>query len=109
MAQTVWPQARRIVLREASIMFTRSRLACSFCGRDAAEVSKLVAGPRVFICDACVAKAGQIMSDPNAAEAAAPRRAASVWRRIGAWLGEWRRGRKSRETSGLTKGVASAI
>jgi hypothetical protein len=29
-------------------------LRCSFCGKSAAEVQKLVAGPGVHICDACV-------------------------------------------------------
>ncbi len=30
-------------------------LCCNFCSKTAAEVAKLVAGPGVFICDACVA------------------------------------------------------
>jgi hypothetical protein len=49
-------------------MFGRRRLACSFCGKGEAEVSKLVAGPRlllagprVYICDACVALASRLM------------------------------------------------
>lgn len=33
-------------------MFMRKRLACSFCGKGAAEVSKLVAGPNVYSGDA---------------------------------------------------------
>ena len=28
---------------------------CSFCGKSRAEVKKLIAGPGVYICDACVA------------------------------------------------------
>jgi hypothetical protein len=28
--------------------------ACTWCGRPPAEVDKLIAGPRVYICDACV-------------------------------------------------------
>ncbi|MDR2463512.1 MAG: ATP-dependent Clp protease ATP-binding subunit ClpX [Verrucomicrobiales bacterium] len=28
---------------------------CSFCGKGAAEVKKLIAGPNVFICDSCIA------------------------------------------------------
>ena len=31
-----------------------SYLECSFCGKKQAEVSKLIAGPAVFICDECV-------------------------------------------------------
>ena len=29
-------------------------LRCSFCNRDQNDVRKLIAGPRVFICDECV-------------------------------------------------------
>ena len=30
---------------------------CTFCGRPSSEVAKLIAGPSVYICDACVALA----------------------------------------------------
>lgn len=36
---------------------------CSFCGKGHAEVRKLVAGPAVFICDACVQIASQVLAD----------------------------------------------
>jgi ATP-dependent protease Clp ATPase subunit len=62
-------------------MFLRRKLACSFCGKSAAEVSKLVAGPRVYICDACVAAAQRIMNDPAAGVTATPRKRFS-WRRL---------------------------
>ena len=39
-------------------------LRCSFCRRSEAEVAKLVAGPRVYICDRCVAIATEIMNAP---------------------------------------------
>jgi ATP-dependent protease Clp ATPase subunit len=39
------------------------RLRCSFCRKNDTEVLKLVAGPRVFICDKCVAIASRIMAD----------------------------------------------
>jgi hypothetical protein len=42
-------------------MFRRSELTCSFCGKSDREVAKLVAGPRVFICDGCVAIAARLM------------------------------------------------
>lgn len=32
-------------------------MTCTFCGSPPGKVSKLVAGPKVFICDACVDKA----------------------------------------------------
>ena len=41
-------------------MFKR-KLACSFCGKSDADVAKLVAGPRVFICDVCAAQVIRIM------------------------------------------------
>ena len=46
-------------------MFMRKKLACSFCGKTAAEVSKLAGGPSAFICDMCAAEAHRIMSDPD--------------------------------------------
>ena len=47
-------------------MFRPRRLACSFCGRREADVAKLVAGPKVFICDRCVAVAASLMEEPPA-------------------------------------------
>jgi ATP-dependent Clp protease ATP-binding subunit ClpX len=67
-------------------MFNRSRLACSFCGKSAAEVSKLVAGPRVYICDACVATAARIMSETGGDNRPATVPAPGIWRRLGDWL-----------------------
>jgi hypothetical protein len=32
----------------------KRRLRCSFCGKPDSEVGKLLAGPKAFICDACV-------------------------------------------------------
>jgi ATP-dependent Clp protease ATP-binding subunit ClpX len=43
----------------------RRRLACSFCGKSASEVAKLVAGPRVYICDGCVNFAKHIMDNSD--------------------------------------------
>ncbi len=40
-------------------------LRCSFCGKDETQVSKLVAGPKAYICDACVAAARQIMENSS--------------------------------------------
>jgi len=37
-------------------------LKCSFCRRSEKDVAKLVAGPRVYICDRCVAAASEIMA-----------------------------------------------
>src|SRR5882672_11414538 len=38
-------------------------LYCSFCGKNQHEVSKLVAGPAVFICDECVALCSDIIDE----------------------------------------------
>ena len=37
------------------------KLRCSFCGRSEGEVDKLVAGPRVYICDRCAYETIRIM------------------------------------------------
>ncbi|MEU6341626.1 ClpX C4-type zinc finger protein [Streptomyces sp. NPDC046977] len=34
---------------------------CSFCGKSAAEIDKLVAGPGVYICNECVALSASII------------------------------------------------
>ena len=39
---------------------------CSFCGKSQHDVRKLVAGPRVFICDECVELSMAIVREENA-------------------------------------------
>jgi len=36
---------------------------CSFCGKSRDKVQRLVAGPGVFICDACVALCNEIIQE----------------------------------------------
>ena len=36
-------------------------LFCSFCRKDSETVDKLIGGPGVYICDACVAVCNQIL------------------------------------------------
>jgi hypothetical protein len=39
---------------------------CSFCGKGAAEVAKIISGSGVYICDVCVGKCGDILAaDPG--------------------------------------------
>lgn len=38
-------------------------LNCSFCLRSDREVAKLIGGPGVYICDACVALCNKILED----------------------------------------------
>jgi len=40
-------------------------LQCSFCKKTEDEVSKLVAGPDVYICDECVRVAVRLMRKPS--------------------------------------------
>lgn len=44
-------------------MIFKRKLACSFCRRSEADVAKLVAGPRVYICDRCANEAVRIMNE----------------------------------------------
>jgi ATP-dependent Clp protease ATP-binding subunit ClpX len=37
-------------------------LFCSFCGKSQSEISKLIAGPEVYICDACVRLSNDILN-----------------------------------------------
>jgi ATP-dependent protease Clp ATPase subunit len=63
-------------------MFRRRRLACSFCGKGEADVAKLVAGPRVFICDQCVSAASQIMREDSSNTPPSPEYKTSLLRRV---------------------------
>ena len=40
---------------------------CSFCGRDGSEVTSMVAGPDVYICDHCIHSSVSILKDNLAA------------------------------------------
>lgn len=40
-------------------------LKCSFCGKSEKEVDKLVAGPGVYICDACVELCNQVIAEAS--------------------------------------------
>lgn len=51
-------------------------LTCTFCKRSEHQVRKLVAGPGVYICDACVELAHRIVSEDGPAP--------SSWRRAAA-------------------------
>ena len=73
----------------------RRSLRCSFCRRSEGEVAKLVAGPRVYICDRCVAIATEMMNapvDPDQPSAAVPR---SCRRRAAGWSRRWFGARRS--------------
>jgi ATP-dependent Clp protease ATP-binding subunit ClpX len=61
-------------------MFFR-KLRCSFCHRDESQVAKLVAGPRVYICDRCAYETVRIMETTPPADAA-PLTRSSAWKRL---------------------------
>jgi len=42
-------------------------MICTFCGRPDQEVAKLIAGPNVYICDACVAAAREVADSGSSA------------------------------------------
>lgn len=63
-------------------MFLKTSLACSFCGKNASEVSKFVAGPKAYICDACVAMASRIMSDSGGETSPQPSLLPTRWQRF---------------------------
>lgn len=44
---------------------TKSIKYCSFCGKSQHEAGKLIAGPNVFICDACITLCGNIIKEEN--------------------------------------------
>jgi hypothetical protein len=45
-------------------------MVCSFCGLPSSQVAKLIAGPRVYICDACVTAAEQVLRSNTPKESA---------------------------------------
>jgi ATP-dependent protease Clp ATPase subunit len=68
-------------------MFFR-KLRCSFCRRPDKEVNKLVAGPRVYICDRCAHDVMRIMESAPPAGAAKMTRPAVVERSVD-WARTW--------------------
>jgi ATP-dependent Clp protease ATP-binding subunit ClpX len=54
-------KARR-KLERATKLKLPAALHCSFCGKSQRDVAKLVAGPFVFICDACVAMCNDVIA-----------------------------------------------
>ncbi len=63
-------------------MFKLRQLRCSFCRKGEREVSKLVAGPRVYICDACVAIARRIMEGGSPDACQPPAVKSPIWRKL---------------------------
>ena len=47
---------------------TNDNLFCSFCGKNQKEVTKLIAGPAVYICDECIQLCSEIIDEENGQE-----------------------------------------
>jgi ATP-dependent Clp protease ATP-binding subunit ClpX len=47
---------------------SNSKVRCSFCGKEARDVRKLIAGPKVHICDECVSLCREIIEEDRDAE-----------------------------------------
>ena len=79
-------------------MFQRRQLRCSFCRKRETEVSKMVAGPGVYICDKCIVMASQIISDSH--DQSQPHKVEpSVWRKLLARAKQFWRGGDARRVS----------
>ena len=72
------------------------KLRCSFCRRDEDAVAKLVAGPRVYICDQCVTVASRMMDDSSTEKQVE----LTLWRRVSDLVGRLFHGSKAVNVSG---------
>jgi ATP-dependent protease Clp ATPase subunit len=77
-------------------------LRCSFCRKDETQVSKLVAGPRVYICDECVAIAGRMMGDAPPDDRRQARVEPTVWRKVSARVRRFLPGGASRRAGSVS-------
>jgi len=50
----------------------RRKLRCSFCGKRDKDVARLIGGPGVYICDACVGICNRILEASPVADQAGP-------------------------------------
>ena len=51
----------------------KEKLRCSFCHKSSADVTKLIAGPGVHICDECVGLCAEILKQEQLAASTEPR------------------------------------
>jgi len=82
-------------------MIKHRRLRCSFCGKSETEVLKLVAGPRVYICDGCVGIASRMMDEPRD-DNQPPGIRPSVWRKLLTRARRFLRGDDTRRVGSLS-------
>jgi len=46
----------------------KSKLNCTFCGKEQAKVQKLIAGPNIYICNECVDLCNDILAEEEQQE-----------------------------------------
>jgi hypothetical protein len=83
------PTTGRREMSKAIRRLFKTKLHCSFCGKSEHDVAKLVAGPNVFICDACVAICVDVMD--NGRPSAPPSRVLGLSERVRGWFDRLRR------------------
>jgi hypothetical protein len=80
--------------KERAMKRGRGHYSCSFCGKPKDQVRRLIAGPGVYICNACVALCNEIIAQdehtPPAAQGAEPGRTGECgttpwWQRLLGW------------------------
>ena len=49
--------------RQRAVPTPEGPLTCSFCGKSQDQVRKLIAGPKVFICDECIDLCNDILAE----------------------------------------------
>jgi ClpX C4-type zinc finger protein len=82
-------------------MFKLRQLRCSFCRKNETEVSKLVAGPHVYICDECAAIVSRIMEGSSPDDCQPPKVEPSIWRKLLARARLFLRGGDAQRVSSL--------
>lgn len=80
----------------------------TFCERPPSEVSKLIAGPNVYICDVCVRRAEQILTGKPSPTSRNPLAMASRMARC-AFCGKWRGKHRPLVTGGTANACAACL
>src|SRR5687767_11408183 len=83
---------------EVNNMIKFRRLRCSFCRKNNDEVLKLVAGPRVYICDECVAIANRLMDEAPHDDSPSSAVEPTIWHKLSARVQQLFHGRQARMT-----------
>ncbi len=55
----------RLTIGARKVTSRIENIRCSFCGRGHAQVRRMLSGPGVYICDACVQQAARIIAESD--------------------------------------------